>query len=196
MNIKTKRLVALVVLFMFLFIALILVNFSYAQWSAISSGYAVTTNWHGEEVPLGESVTAWAGTNNSDVYQVRFLWKNSTGHVVFNETDTSLVNYTTPNVPPGAPDEIVKWANDHPGYEIWYANNTQIPNSIGNWSVQVFFYAPGGHLKGKCSDIVRIRATSFEVIPLVPFLGTAGVTATALFSLGLKKLRQRIRKSK
>jgi len=71
-------------------------NLAHAHWSAINSGYAVTTNWHGKEVPLGQSVTAWAGTTNSSVYQVEFKWKNKTGHVIYDVIVTDIVNYTTP----------------------------------------------------------------------------------------------------
>jgi hypothetical protein len=167
-------------------------NVAYAAWSAISSGYAVTTDWHGEIVPIGESVTAWAGTTNSEVYQVEFLWKNETEQVVFAENVTDLVNFTTPQVPSGVPDEIKEWAEDNPGYEIWYANNTQIPNAIGNWTVQAFFYASGGNLKGKDSDIIKIRATSLQTIPSIPILGTAGALLTML--LGLTILLKRRKK--
>lgn len=187
---KLKPILAASILFI---ITLYLVlHTAYAAWSAINSGYAVTTDWHGETVPIGESVTAWAGTINSEVYQVEFLWKNETEHIVFAENVTDLVNFTTPQVPSGVPDEIKKWAEDNPGYEIWYANNTQTPNAIGNWTVQTFFYASGGNLKGKDSDIIKIRATSLQTIPSIPILGTAGALLTML--LGLTILLKRRKK--
>jgi hypothetical protein len=170
-------------------------NLAQAQWSEINSGYAVTTNWHGKEVPIGQSVTAWAGTTNSSVYQVEFKWKNETGYVVHdvNVTKANMVNYTTPDYPPDAPQEIIDWAKNRRNADItiFYATNTQIPNSTGNWSVQVFFYAPGGHLIGQGTDIVAIRATSFNVIPDIPVLGSAGALTAMLLSLGLFLYRKR-----
>jgi hypothetical protein len=181
---KVSRLLAVAILV--IAFAITSVNIACAQWSAINSGYAVTTNWHGQEVPFGASVTAWAGTNNSEVYQVEFLWKNATDHVIFVNI-TNLVNYTTPNYPPDAPEEIINWATNskNAGVKIWYANNTQIPNSMGNWTVQVFFYAPGGHLRGQISDIIKIKATSFHVVPDFPLVGTAGAVVVMLLGLGL-----------
>jgi len=169
------------------------IQISYAQWSAINSGYAVTTNWHGKEVPIGQSVTAWAGTINSLVYQVEFKWKNETGHVVYDVNVTNLVSYITPNYPPDAPQEIIEWATNsrNANITIFYANNTQIPNSLGNWSVQVFFYGPGGHLMDQGTDIVAIRATSFNVIPDFPVVGTAGALVAMLLGLNLFMRRKR-----
>ena len=166
-------------------------NLACAQWSAINSGYAVTTNWHGKEVPLGQSVTAWAGTTNSSVYQVEFKWKNETGHVIYDVIVTDIVNYITPDYPPDAPQEIKEWATNNPNITIFYANNTQIPNSYGEWSVQVFFYAPGGHLMGNGTDIIKIKATSFNVIPDIPILGTAGALTAMLLGLGFFLHRNR-----
>lgn len=169
------------------------VNIAHAQWNALNSGYAVTTNWHGEVVPIGESVTAWAGTNNTEVYKVEFKWKNETEHVVFDENVTNLVQYTTPSYPPDVPQEIIKWATDpkYAGATIKYANNTQIPDALGNWSVQVFFYAPGGNLRGQGSDIIRIKATSFHVIPDVLVVGTAGAMVAMLLGFGFFGLRRK-----
>jgi hypothetical protein len=180
-------------LFLFLVCLLTVVNVDVAkaQFNAINSEYAVTTNKHGQQVLIGESVTAWAATTNQSVYMVRFVWKNETNHIIFNETVTSLVSYTTPQYPPDAPPEIIKWAtNKSEGITIRYANNTQIPRYLGNWTVQVFFYGDGGHLCGQGSDIVAIRATSFYVIPIAPVVGTAGIVAAMLLGLGLFRYKK------
>lgn len=163
------------------------VNMAKAQWSAISSGYAVTTNWHGQEVPIGQSVTAWAGTTNQKVYQVEFLWKNQTGHIVFAVNVTNIVSYTTPEYPAGAPEEISEWATNKTGITVYYVNNTQIPNSIGEWGVQARFYASGGHICGQGSDIIKIRSTSFNVIPDAPVVGTAGIIVAMFLGFYLFK---------
>ncbi|MEM3824270.1 MAG: hypothetical protein QXH87_04980, partial [Candidatus Bathyarchaeia archaeon] len=148
-------------LFIFCLFAVTNVNVAEAQFSAINSDYAVTTNKHGQPVLIGEKVTAWAGTTNQSVYMVRFTWKNETNHIIFEENISNFVSYTTPDYPPDAPPELIKWAikGRNEGIPILYFNNTQIPNQLGNWTVQVFFYAPGGQLCGKGSDIVAIRAT-------------------------------------
>jgi hypothetical protein len=174
-----------VVVLLVITLVIVSLNKAQAQWSAISSGYAVTTDKHGEDVLLGETVTAWAGTNNSEIYQVEFEWKNETEHVVFEENVTDIVSYTTPEYPPDAPEEIENWATDpaNENITIYYANNTQIPNSLGNWTVQVFFYAPDGHIKGQGSDIIQIRATSLNVVPEVP-MGTIVILLAMFGALG------------
>lgn len=172
-----KKVVLSIISFLIFLHIVISVSIVKAQWSAINSGYAVTTNWHGKEVPIGESVTAWAGTTNQNVYQVEFLWKNPANQTVFAVNVTNLVAYTTPEYPPGAPQEIINWAANNTGITIYYANNTQIPNSLGDWGVQVRFYAPGGHICGQGSDIIKIKSTSFNVIPDAPIVGTAGLVA-------------------
>lgn len=162
------------------------VNIAYAQWAAIKdSGYAITTDWHGETVPFGERVTAWAGTTNSSVYKVEFEWLNETDHVIFEENITNLVSYTTPSVPLGVPQEIIDWADKYPNYTILYANSSQIPNSIGNWTVKAYFYALGGHVRGPETNIVKMRATSLHTVPDIPVVGTAGAVAAMLLGLGL-----------
>ncbi|MEM2292097.1 MAG: hypothetical protein QXX41_02370 [Nitrososphaerota archaeon] len=115
------------------------------------------------------------GTTNQDVYQVEFLWKNPADPTGFAVNVTNPVAYTTHDHPPGAPQEIIEWASKNEGITIYYATNTQIQNTYGNWSVQVRFYAAGGHICGQGSDIIKIKSTSFNVIPDAPIAGTAGL---------------------
>lgn len=121
---------------------------------------------------------------------VKFVWKNETSGEIFTENITNPVNYTTPSYPPGAPQEIIRWAEKHTGVLIFYFNNTKIPNQLGNWTVQAFFYAEGGHLCGQGSDVIAIKATSFNVIPEAPAVGTAGIITAMLFGLGLFKCKR------
>ena len=151
-----------------------------AQWSAIKSGYAITTNWHGQDVPVGAPVTAWAGTTNENVYQIRFLWLDPNGTLRYDINVTDIVNYTTPDYPPEAPEEIIKWAEKNPNIKIWYANNTQTPDSVGEWTVKAWFYSPEGHLMN--STVTRIRATSFNTVPYTP-IGTIITTVTMIAAL-------------
>ena len=150
-----------------------------AQWSAIKSGYAITTNWHGQDVPVGAPITAWAGTTNENVYQIRFLWLDPEENIRYDATVTKddIVNYTTPDYPTGAPDEIIEWAEKNPNIEIWYANNAQTPDSVGEWTVKAWFYSPEGHLMN--STVTKIRATSFNTIPYVP-IGTVAIVLLIL----------------
>ena len=163
---------------------LFIVNVS-AQWPALSSGYAATTNWHGDPVPVGESVTVWAGTTDSNVVEVLFRWRYPDDSV-FTEVTVPLDGpYTTPLVPAGVPQEIRDWANDHPGRLVYYANDTQTPDALGDWGITAFFRGPGGRTKAGVDETIMIRATSFEVVPEVAIIGTAGAAVAMLLGLGL-----------
>lgn len=130
---------------------------------ALSSGYAVTTDWHGELVPAGSPVNATAYTTDLYVKKVEFIWKYP------NETVFWDVNVTV------QPDGTYK------GDIVYWANNTQtISAPLGDWAVQTLFYDETGHIRGQDSDIVAIRASSFNVVPEVPF----GTTATILVFFG------------
>ena len=166
-------------------------NIAQAQWPAISSGYAVTTNWHGQEVPLGESVTAWAGTTHSEVENVEFLWiAPDEETVVWDPWIEVFGPYTTPAVPDGVPQEIIDWAEDHLGVDIWYAQNTQTPDVLGDWGVQALFHAGSGKIKGQDSTIVAIRASSINAVPEVPF-GTIAISLSMFVILGVFAIKRK-----
>lgn len=144
-----------------------------AQWSALNSGYAITTDYHGEDVPPASLVTATAGTTDINVLNVTFEWKDPGENIVFTETKDVLSNGT-------------RWTNSSGSFLIYYANSSYAPGlPLGDWAVQVFFNGPGGHIRGQGSDIIRIRATSFNVVPEVAVVGTAGATIAMLLGLGL-----------
>jgi hypothetical protein len=142
---------------------------AYAQWSAISSGYAVTTDYHGEEVPLGALVTALAGTTDADIDNVTFLWKYPDENVV----------YTEANVP--------VWSNGstYDGKLIYYATSSYTPDVLGDWGVQALFIGEDGKTKADHDDVVMIKATSINTIPDLPVVGTAGALMTMLLGLSL-----------
>lgn len=166
-------------------------NIAQAQWSAINSGYAVTTNWHGQEVPLGEEVTAWAGTTRSEVKKVEFLWRAPDEEtVVFHDWIYIDGPYTTPTVPDGVPQEIIDWANENPGIDVYYANNTQTPDVLGDWGVQALFHAGSGKIKGQDSTIVAIRASSTHTVPEVPF-GTIAISLSMFVILGIFTIKRK-----
>jgi len=191
------------------------VNIAQAQWDALSSGYAVTTDKHGQIVIIGQSVTAWAGTNDTTVDEVEFRWLDPAGNLAIDPQFVGVFGpYKTPGVPPpedlppgvSVPEEIVEWAglrdgSGDPGHfpevDIFYAINKQIPNIIGDWGVQAIFHDGDGavhHIRGKNSDIVAIRATSFNVVPEVPF-GTIAILLSwfgilGVFALGKKHFHE------
>ena len=178
-----KNVIRLIFAVTFLVIIMVtLLPYANAQWSAIKSGYAITTDWHGEDVPAGTPVTAWAGTTNETVYQIRFLWLDPNGTIRYDITITKddMVNYTTPDYPPAAPEDIIEWAQKNHNITIWYANNAQTPDSVGDWAVKAWFYSPEGHLMN--STVTKIRATSFNTVPYTP-IGTIITAVTMIAAL-------------
>ena len=159
------------IVLVFVFFSLFVVSAS-AQWNALNSGYAVTTDYHGEDILPGTLVTATAGTTDSDVLNVTFVW-------MFPNETIAIIDA-----------EVVVWSNgtkwpDDTGSPIYYAQSSFRPTIIGDWGVQAWFNGPGGHLHGLETDIIAIRATSFNVIPDIPVVGTAGSVAVMLLGLGL-----------
>ena len=169
------------------------IRISYAQWDAINSGYGITTNWHGKDVPLGESVTAWAGTNDSSVTAIFFRWKRPDESVYAKYNNASLVKYNSPTeIPNEAPKEIKDWAEKNPDkFPIWIATNTQTPDTYGNWTVKAYFIGSGGTTKEHVENTIRIRATSFNVISDFPVVGTTGALVAMLLGLNLFMRRKR-----
>ena len=144
-------------------------NIVQAQWSALVSGYAVTTNYHGKDVPPGTLVIATAGTTDASVKTVTFYWKYPNDTVAYVVADVSVAaNGTT-------------WD----GKLIYYAQSSYTPiTPTGDWGVQAVFKDSGHCQKGHHEDIVAIRATSYFVTPEVPF-GTVTVLLILLGALSL-----------
>jgi len=184
-------------------LALATVDIAVAQWDALGSGFAVTTNWHGTNVPIGMSVTATAGwapdlipeSNPSkyvEVKTVEFVWHFPNGTVAFSETVPISGPLTTPNdlPPPPIPPEISEWAQKYPDIGYWYAQSTPfIPTVLGDWGVQAVFHNTV-RICGKNSDTIRVRATSFNVVPEVPF-GTAVILLSWIGLLGVFAVRKK-----
>lgn len=164
----------------------------FAEWAAITSGYAVTTKWHGVDVSPGEEVTAWAGTTDSSVTKVKFIWLDPSENEVSSQTVDVFGPYTTPTVPPDAIPEIVEWANKNEGETIYYATSDPfpIPDLLGDWAVKAYFQRPGADPPPE-EECVMVRATSYNVIPEVPIVGTIGAAAVILLSIGFFTLRNR-----
>lgn len=175
---KTK----LIILTPLLFILLIAIV--KAPWASLSSGYAIWTNYHGEDIPVGTEVTATAGTtehpNSSrhndfpNVTAVRFVWMppDGSGDDIYN--------------PPLGQDPInLTWDGEttYEGWPVYTANDTQTLDLLGDWGVQAWFYNEG-HLKSE-TGVTKIRAVSVNTVPTIPVVGTAGAIAVMLLTLGL-----------
>ena len=165
------------------------INLVLAQWSEINSGYAVTTNWHKINVPIGQTVVATAGTTDPDVTHVRFIWKNPSNNTVWDENVTIQGSLKTPDVPPNVPQEVIDWANGNINITYWYAQNAHNPDVAGEWGVRVIFYN-ATKPRGNSRVNFAIRATSFNVIPDAPLVGTAGLVLAMAFGLGLFKFKK------
>lgn len=181
-----------VLLFMIMTIAAL--NIAYANqvggWSPIKeTGYAVTSNWFGIDVPLYENVVATAGTTDPDVIKVEFIWHDPGDNPVWDENVTVSGPLTAPDVPPNVPDEVVTWATGNPGVKYWYAQSTHSPDVLGDWGVQAIFHN-ATKPKGNSQVNIVIRSTSINVIPEVP-LGTIGVIIAMFGAFGLFAIRKR-----
>ena len=151
-----------------------------AQWNALNSGYAVTTNYHGEDILPGTLVTATSGTTDPNVLNVTFVWIFPNETIAIIDAEVPVWSNTT------------KWP-DETGNLIYYAQSSFMPTTVGDWGVQAWFNGPGGNLHGLATDIIAIKATSFNVIPEIAIVGTAGATIAMLLGLGLfwnKKKKQ------
>lgn len=159
----------------FLFGLFLMVNVVHAQWSALNSGYAVTTDYHGKNVMPGTPVTATAGTTDESIEEVVFKWKDPDENVVFTET-------------------VAVWKNgtEWDGKLIYYAQSSYTVTVPGDWGVQAFFIDEEGKTKAGVEDTVAIRATSFFVIPDFPAVGTAGVLIAMMLGLSLYAYKRKI----
>jgi len=167
------------ILFAALIIALVgsFVTMAYAyNWDgSLESGYAVTSNYHGIDVPSGAEVVVTAMTTDPDVDVVTFVWKNPAEQPVHIETKKVYSNGTTFN-----------------GKLVYYANSTFTPNAMGDWGVKATFLDVHHCCIWTWVERVARRATSFNVIPEIPVLGTAGASVAMLagFTYKLKRKPQ------
>jgi hypothetical protein len=183
-------------LFLAAFIALAIsaltIGTVFAGWESIkNSRYAVTTNWHGIEVPGGQVVVATAGTTDLNVIKVEFIWKNASEFIVWDENIT-VSSMVTHDVPPNVPQEVVEWANDQPaGVMYKYAQSSHTPTELGDWGVQVRFFGIARRARGSDAEDFVVRATSFNLVPETPW-GPIAISATLLGALGLFVFRKKL----
>jgi hypothetical protein len=130
---------------------------------AAAYDYSVTSNYHGVVTPVGANVIVTATTDDPTITQVTFIWRNGNGDLKF--TDIVPISGGT-------------------------AQSSHQPDSIGDWGVQALFQGPEGKTKEGISLVVAIRATSFNVIPEIPLLGTAGASIAMVTGLAYKMTRK------
>jgi hypothetical protein len=165
----------------------------YQGWSPIkTTGYAVISNYQGLNVPPGQTVVVTAGTTNLSIISIVFRWHAPDDSVVWEDNVAVQGPLTTPDVPDNVHEEVIEWANKNLGVKYLYAQSAHEPNIIGDWGVQAFFIGEGGKTVAGVENVIQIRATSFNVIPDLPVVGTAGALVTMLFGLSffLHKKRQ------
>jgi hypothetical protein len=188
---KSKFLLAA---FIALAILALAVGTAFAGWTAIkNSGYAVTTNWHGIDVPGGQVVVATAGTTDQNVKKIEFIWKNASEFIIWDENITVSGPLVTSAVPGNVPQEVVDWANSKNGVKYWYAQSSHTPIEVGDWGVQVRFFKNGlreNEIGSEAEDFV-VRATSFNTVPETPW-GPIAISATFLGALGLFVFRKKL----
>jgi len=171
-----------------LFVATLLVSLPVVRaptgpdWSktGINSGYGVTTNYHGIEVPLGTTVTAYAGTTNGPGYidHVKFRWLPPDG------SDPIVVLGTGPSIDTSWTETIYVWTS------------TYEPDVVGDWGVQGIFYDQEGHGMGPLPqeghEKIAIRAQSFHAVPEVATIAAVLAMFGALGLFAIKKKRTSI----
>jgi len=174
---KRKLALALMIVSMSLIASVTVVH---APWSTLGTGYAITSNYHGVDVPLGTNVIVTAGTLDSNVVNVTFRW-----HL---PNDTVSREVTVPIFTNGTTGE---WNNGTTA-EIRYAQDTHTPDVLGDWGVQAFFQDSTGKDRAGLEDVIKIKATSFNAVPEVP-LGTIAVFLAMLGALGIFAIKKKPR---
>jgi len=177
------------------FLAFAGVRTALAQWAALSSGYAVTTDSHGGIVYLDTDVTGWAGTTDPLVEKVHILWLKPDGTTFWDEWFEPLTDaYVTPAVPLGVPTEISDWAEKYQGISVRYAYDTihipLDPTLVGDWTFKAIFWDLTPPPQGENHEFFKVKATSFEVVPEVPF-GTIAIILGWFGVFGIFALRRK-----
>jgi hypothetical protein len=164
----------------------------YKGWSPIkTTGYAVISNYQGIDVPLYQDVVVTAGTTDMSITNIVFRWEDPSDNIVWEDNVTVLGPLTTPAVPSNVHQEVIDWANTNTGVDYLYAQSTHAPDIVGDWGVHAYFIGPDGSKKAGLEDVIQIRSTSFNVIPEVPIIGTAGAAIAMLLGFGFFGLRRK-----
>ena len=170
---KTKAAILIGVILLISSNLVMLANASNNEGS-LNSGYAVTSNYHGLNVPMGANVVVTAMSTNHHVDYVLFIWKDPAGHIVWTEPINVFHNGTTYN------DKLV-----------YYAISTHKPEIVGDWGVQAKFYDEYNFCHFDFDIRLATRATSSNVVPELPLIGTAGASVAMVLGLALFKAKRK-----
>jgi hypothetical protein len=174
---KTKALILLGLALLLSSNLVLFANAKVLDKGDLSVGYAVVTNYDGQTVPLGANVIVTAMSTEERVDVVNFTWINPAGQTVFKESVAATSNGTT------YPEED--------GTLIRYASSSYNPEAQGEWMVIAEFFDRIDVCIKAYYPTLDMRATSFNVVPEVPLLGTAGVSAAMLLGLGIFKAKRK-----
>lgn len=142
--------------------------------NSLGSGYAVTSDWHGKDVPPGTTVTVTAMTTDDTITQVTFLWKDPEGNLMFEVVDNTATS-----------------DGEFEGKTIFTFSSAEVVSIRGDWGVQALFQGADGKTKEGIDEVVSTKATSFFVVPDLPLIGTLGATMAGLLGLGLFAVRRK-----
>jgi hypothetical protein len=136
--------------------------------NASSYTYELTSNYSDTNVPLNAAVTVTAKTNDPNGYKVIFMWINPAHKVELIDAD--------------------HLASDGNGYKV--ASSTCTLDTVGDWDVYALFLDKLGRCCFCVIIPVKIRHTTFNVIPEIPLLGTAGASIAMIAGFTYKMKRK------
>jgi hypothetical protein len=135
-----------------LFTAVLLFCSAFIAYANASDGYTYNlTSASGDAPQLNQPFIVTATTDNPNVGNIRFTWINPAGQTVFTET-VSTTKIDSNKV----------------------ANSTCTINSLGDWTVKTEYMDFRNFIAFTYCNTVETR-TTFNVVPEVPLLGTAGI---------------------
>jgi len=170
----------------FVLLSLLVLGSSVAHaQKSLSSGYRITTDHHGTDVIIGESVTAWADTTDLTTGEVVFEWKWGGSETPKRiEPVTGYITWYTgvggwPEEP-GVPH----------GTEVRRFTDSYTPDELGEWAVKAQFINNFGQTSSSDNDSFPVRATSFNVIPEATF-GTIAILTAMFGALGFFAIKKK-----
>lgn len=161
-------------------VTLILSSAVYAPLATLGTGYAVTSNYEGVDVPAGAEVIITALTIDPSVNRVTFRWHEPP------DGNGPVAREVTVDVEDSG--EFYE-KNDGTTVAIFVAEDSYYPTILGNWGVQAFFQ-DGGTTRSGIDDVVSIKARSFNTIPEIS-LGTIGAVAAMIAALAFFVIKKK-----
>ena len=171
---KTKAAILIGIVLLISSNLVMLANATSYNEGSLTSGYAVTSNYHGLNVPIGAEVVVTASTTNNRVDFVLFIWKDPAGHTVWQEAVKVTWDGTFFN-----------------SEKVYSAQSTHKPEIVGDWGVQAKFFDEFNFCHFDFDIRLATRATSFNVVPELPLIGTAGASVAMVLGLALFKAKRK-----